>query len=120
MIKILVSILFLFSFSYQSSAETFMSAFEEIPLQEGVEEMDNALYFDNEDVRIIEQYISSTVVSKDDFLKFYKETLKSLGWKLTETYTDKLSFKREDEQLILNIESDEPLVVLFTLKPYEK
>ena len=49
-----------------------------------------------------------------------KETLKSLGWNLTSSKNDVYSFKREDESLTLTIESENPLVVLFTLKPYGK
>ncbi len=117
--KILLVLLFIFTFSLNSYAEGFMTAFEEIPLQDGFKEED-ALSFDTEDFRIIEQYITSTTVSKSDFLKFYKETLKSLGWKLTSSYPTKLYFHREDEELILNIELEDPLVVLFTLRPFEK
>ena len=96
-----------------------MSAFEEIPLQNGFEE-EEALSFDTEEFRIIEQYISSTIVEKAEFLKFYKETLKSLGWELKTVKNDVYTFKREDEGLTIKIESEDPLVVLFSLKPYGK
>ena len=109
----------MFTFSFSVHAEGFMSAFEEIPLQDGFEE-DEVLSFDTEEFRIIEQYITSTVVEKAEFLKFYKETLKSLGWELKKEKDDTYSFKREDEGLTLKIESEDPLVVLFTLKPYGK
>ena len=117
--KILLILIMLFGFSTNSYAERFMTAFEEIPLQEGLEEQE-PLSFDTEDFRIIEQYITSMILSKDAFLKYYKETLKSLGWNLISSKNDVYSFKREDESLTLTIESENPLVVLFTLKPYGK
>lgn len=97
-------------------ADGFMSAFEEIPLQQGFDE-EEAMTFDTEEIRIVEQYITSTVVSRAEFLKFYKETLKSLGWEFKGEKKDVYSFIREDEMLTLTVESDDPLVVLFTLKP---
>ncbi len=117
--KKLLLVLLLLSFSLPVRAEGFMSAFEEIPLQDGFEEED-ALSFDTEEFRIIEQYITSTVVEKPEFLKFYKETLKSLGWELKVAKNDVYTFKREDEGLTIKIEAEDPLVVLFTLKPYGK
>ena len=50
--------------------------------------------FDTEDFRIIEQYITSMILSKDAFLKYYKETLKSLGWNLTSSKNDVLVSQR--------------------------
>ena len=117
--KKLLLVLLLLSFSLPVRAEGFMSAFEEIPLQNGFEEED-VLSFDTEEFRIIEQYISSTVVEKPEFLKFYKATLKSLGWELKSERGDTYVFKREDEGLTIKIESEDPLVVLFSLKPYGK
>ncbi len=117
--KILLIIALILNFSFPVRAEGFMSAFEEIPLQNGFEEQD-VLSFDTEEFRIIEQYITSTVVEKSEFLKFYKETLKSLGWELKSAQNDVYSFKREDEGLTIKIESEDPLVVLFSLKPYGK
>ena len=109
----------LLSFSLPIRAEGFMTAFEEIPLQDGIQE-EEPFSFDTEDFRIIEQYVSSSTISKDEFLKFYKETLSSLGWELKSSKNNTYSFKREDEGLTLTIESESPLVVLFILKPYGK
>lgn len=117
--KLFILFTLFFGFSFPVYADGFMSAFEEIPLQDGFEE-EEPLSFDTEEVRIIEQYITSTTVSKDDFFKFYRATLKSLGWNLVYSYSTRLGFRREDEELILNIEIEDPLVVLFTLRPYEK
>lgn len=117
--KILLILVLLFGFSTISYAEGFMTAFEEIPLQDGFEEQE-PLSFDTEEFRIVEQYITSMVLSKDAFLKYYKETLKSLGWELKSSKNNIYLFKREDEGLTLTIESENPLVVLFTLKPYGK
>ena len=118
--KKLFTFLFLFNFlTTPIFASKFMSSFEDIPLQDGFIEQES-LNFDTEDIRVIEEYISSDTVSKSDFLKFYIATLKSLDWKL-ETQTESLlKFNRDDETLTINIESSSPLVALFTLKPIEK
>ena len=114
--------LFLFLFNMLTApifASKFMESFEDVPLQEGFVEHES-LNFDTEDLRVVEEYISSEIVSKIDFVKFYTDTLKSLGWKL-EVLTDSLlTFNRDDETLTINIESVSPLVALFTLKPIEK
>ncbi|MBR1544977.1 MAG: hypothetical protein IJ638_03490 [Alphaproteobacteria bacterium] len=117
--KILLTIALLLTFSFPVMADGFMSAFEEIPLQDGFKEED-ALSFDTEEFRIVEQYITSTTVTKPEFLGFYKETLKSLGWELKSAKNDVYLFKREDDGLTITIESEYPLVVLFVLKPYGK
>ncbi|MGN0929240.1 MAG: hypothetical protein ACI4N3_01215 [Alphaproteobacteria bacterium] len=106
-------------FSFNVYADGFMSAFEEIPLQDGLTE-EEPFSYDTEEIRIIEQYVSSSNLSKSDFLKFYRETLKSLGWNKISENEKNIIFKREDEALIITIESESPLVVLFSLKPYGK
>ena len=118
--KIFITSLMLFTFiSFNTFAEGFMSAFEEIPLQNGLTE-EEPFSYDTEEIRIIEQYVSSSDLSKSDFLKFYKATLKSLGWDEISNNEKNITFKREDEALTLTIESENPLVVLFSLKPYGK
>ncbi|MCR5506751.1 MAG: hypothetical protein K6F04_02780 [bacterium] len=117
--KIFLAFALLFAFPFSVRAEGFMSAFEEIPLQDGFKE-EEALTFDTEEFRIVEQYITSTTATKSDFLGFYRETLKSLGWELKSAKNDTYLFKREDEGLTITIESEDPLVVLFALKPYGK
>ena len=112
--------LFLFSFFVKPVfPANFMASFEDIPLQDGFIEQES-LNFDTEDIRVVEEYISSETVSKSEFVKFYIDTLKSLDWKL-ETNTDTLlKFNRDDETLTISIESVSPLIALFTLKPIEK
>ena len=118
--KFLTLILTIFTLlSTKANATTFMSAFEEIPLQNGLSE-EEPFSYDTEEIRIIEQYISSPDMSKDEFLKFYRTTLKSLGWNEISHNNKNTTFKREDESLTLTIESESPLVVLFSLKPYGK
>ena len=112
--------LFLFNlFAFPVFASKFMSSFEDIPLQDGFVEHES-LNFDTEDVRVIEEYISSEKISKAEFVKFYTDTLKSLGWKLEISTDTLLKFNRDDETLTINIETISPLVALFTLKPIEK
>lgn len=115
----LLLILLTLCFPKLSMAEGFMAAFEEIPLQDGLIE-EEPFSYDTEELRIIEQYVSSSEITKTEFLKFYLASLKSLGWEKINEKANAVSFKREDESLTLTIEAENPLVVLFSLKPYGK
>jgi hypothetical protein len=119
--KFILAFMIAFAAAYglPARAAGFMAAFEEIPLMEGMLE-DEPFSFDTEEARIIEQYVSSSEVSKDDFDRFYTQTLKSLGWSLAKKDSESLAFKRENESLFLTFESESPLVVLFSLRPSEK
>jgi hypothetical protein len=117
--KILLAVILSLAAAFGARAEGFMAAFEEIPLMDDMIE-DEPFSFDTEEARIIEQYVSSSTVSKEDFAKFYTQTLKSLGWNLSKKDPEFLMFKREDESLSLIFESESPLVVLFSLQPSEK
>lgn len=117
--KILLTILLLLTSSFNVNAEGFMAVFEEIPLQDTLTE-EEPFSYDTEEIRIIEQYVSSPTLTRDEFLKFYTQTLNSLGWTQIKEKANAISFKREDEQLTLTIESENPLVALFSLKPYGK
>lgn len=101
------------------AGNAFMAAFEEIPLMEGMIE-EEPFSFDTEEARIIEQYASSSTVSRDQFVKFYTQTLNSLGWNISKKDPEFLTFRREDETLSLIFESESPLIVIFSLRPAEK
>ena len=77
--KILLTILLLLTSSFNANAEGFMAVFEEIPLQDTLTE-EEPFSYDTEEIRIIEQYVSSPTLTRDEFLKFYTQTLNSLGW----------------------------------------
>ncbi|MDR2099105.1 MAG: hypothetical protein LBO78_03745 [Rickettsiales bacterium] len=118
--KKILAIFILFFGAYASAgAAEFMSAFEEIPLQDGLSE-EEPFSFDTEEARIIEQYVSSPTLKKSEFVKFYAGTLPALGWKLAKQTENSLSFRREEEELVLSIESADPLVARFSLRPYGK
>jgi hypothetical protein len=117
--KLLAFAILILGTSLATNAARFMSAFEEIPLQDGLLE-EEPFSFDTEEVRIIEQYASSQTLSKAEFMKFYSDTLPSLGWKQARKTENSISFRREDEELAISIESADPLVVLFSLRPYGK
>jgi hypothetical protein len=118
--KIFLALLAVFGLAaYAHATGGFMAAFEEIPLMEGMIE-EEPFSFDTEEARIIEQYASSSTVSKDEFAKFYTQTLKSLGWNMSKKDSEFMTFRREDETLSLIFESESPLVVIFSLRPSEK
>ncbi|MDR3126150.1 MAG: hypothetical protein LBT92_00790 [Rickettsiales bacterium] len=118
MMKWLVFILSAF-FSTAAPAAEFLSAFEDIPLMDGLRE-EEAMSFDTDDVRIIEQFVSSSEVSAREFISFYARAMPSLGWKRVASTETWISFRREDESLSIKVESSDPLVASFNLKPWGK
>ncbi|MDR0367229.1 MAG: hypothetical protein LBH41_01490 [Rickettsiales bacterium] len=101
--------------SIVSAGAEFMRAFEEIPLMDGLAE-DEAVSFDTEEDRVIDQFVSGDI-ERADFMKFYLPTLASLGWTQKSSGALFAQFEREDEVLSLTIVEEKPLVARFYLTP---
>lgn len=99
-------------------ADTFMAAFEEIPLLSGLTE-EPPLSFDTDAVRIIEEFVHGPI-SAAEFVRFYKATLAQLGWELKSESDSRLLFRRDDEALEIRVRSRDPFVASFTLSPWGK
>jgi len=95
----------------------FVEGLEDVPLPNGLNQIDNAaLNFGNEEIRFIENYLTSTSLSFDDVKSFYAQTLPQIGWKKTKSTYEKILFERDGETLEINKESAKPLVVRLTVK----
>jgi hypothetical protein len=104
-----------------TAEDKFFSAIEDLPLMDGLSEVDGVgVIFDSPSGRIVE-LLSMGEVNKDNVSNFYSQTLPQLGW--TETAPNK--FSREDEILIMEFSqtlaisgaASAPLSVRFILSP---
>lgn len=95
----------------------FVEGLEDFPIPEGLEQIENAsLNFGNEDIRLVEIYMTSTIMKFDVVVSFYKDTLPQLGWKITDIDDEKAVFEREGEKVEITKESLNPLIVNLVLK----
>jgi hypothetical protein len=101
-----------------NAAEEFLPNFEDIPLMEGVvpAESDGFL-FSVAEGKIVETLVASDTVSRREFQKFYTETLKNLGWELTDDGRKKQEFSRGEDVLTIEILSTDPLEARFLMMP---
>ncbi|WP_135081932.1 hypothetical protein [Terasakiella sp. SH-1] len=113
----LIGLVLLFGKIATAQELTFLSALEDVPLMAGLSEaMDETVYFDTPEGRIVETYALGRV-SKASILSYYKESLPSLGWQ----EQSEGSFKREEEFLSLAISMDgKNATVRFALSPTAK
>lgn len=112
---------FFFVFSFMPSpvwAKDFVAGFEDIPLMDGLKQIDNAdIAFGNEETRFIEaQMEASEGIDFPSIQKFYQETLPQLGWKEAESQPDFSKFYRENDILEIGKIANYPLKISISLK----
>ncbi len=104
--------------SYPSLASDFVSGFEDIPLMEGLKQIESDdVAFGNEETRYVEAQL--VVVRKKTFQNvkdFYIKTLPQLGWVLQESSQTFLKFSRETDVLEISQISTSPLKISISLK----
>lgn len=98
-----------------AAAQGFLSAYEDLPLAPGLEEVPGSgLSFDSPGGRIVEAYAKGGATSAAEVLEFYAATLPQLGW-ARETNT---LYRRESEVLTLETKGQgRALVVHFKISP---
>ncbi len=118
--------IFIFTFSFlfsillvfNSFAMDFVSGFEDIPLMEGLKQIESDdIAFGNEETRYLEAQL--VAVRKKNFQNikdFYIKTLPQLGWTLKESSASFLRFYRETDILEINRISENPLKISISLK----
>lgn len=113
-------VLFLFIMCFfvsTTSAGTFVEGMEDIPLLEGLEQITNDdVSFGNEEVRLVEAYVTSKKIKFKQVAKFYEDSLPQLGWNYQGNRGDNLLFYRDGENLEIVKESTNPLIARITLK----
>ncbi len=115
--KLCLLLLFLSGFLILPARAEFVEGLEDIPMPDGLEQIENgSLNFGNEEIRLIETYLSSKNLSFEEVVKFYVDTLPQMGWMLKKQKNNKLMFEREGETLEISKESKNPLMVRLTVK----
>ena len=95
----------------------FIEGLEDFPIPDGLEQIENAnLNFGNEDIRLVEVYMTSSSLDFAKVAQFYKDTLPQLGWKLNKSSDNSIKFEREGEMVEITKEESNPLVVNLVLK----
>lgn len=95
----------------------FIEGLEDFPIPEGLEQIENAsLNFGNEEIRLVEVYMTSDKLTFKQVAQFYKDTLPQLGWKKKSESNKKCSFERENEVVEISVETFKPLVINLVLK----
>lgn len=114
--KVLILVILIMLAAAPSRA-AFVEGLEDIPLPDGLTQVENGnLSFGNEEIRLIEAYLTSTKLSFENICHFYKETLPQLGWQIKKQSGNKIIFEREGENLEISKESPKPLVIRLTVK----
>ena len=103
--------------SMSTADAAFVEGLEDIPLPEGLNQIENGnLNFGNEEIRLIEAYLTSSDLKFEQVISFYKETLPQMGWQIKKQRKNKILFEREGETLEISKESLAPLIVRLTVK----
>ena len=111
---LLVALLMFWS---KSANAAFVEGLEDVPLPNDLTQIENAsLSFGNEEIRLIENYLTSSSLNFVQVCRFYEETLPQIGWKKTKKGDGKIVFERDGEILEIGKESENPLVVRLTVK----
>ena len=116
--KIFVTaVLFVWCFFALPAKSAFVEGLEDIPLLDGLAQVDNgSLSFGNEEIRLVESYLTSKVLSFKEVMVFYADTLPQLGWNKKQENNKNILFERDGETLEISRESENPLVIRLTVK----
>ena len=110
-------VLFLAAGMFYPTYAAFVEGLEDIPLPDGLSQIENGnLSFGNEEIRLIEVYLTAESLAFEKISRFYLDTLPQMGWQLKLLQEDRLLFEREGETLEINNESASPLVIRLTVK----
>ncbi len=92
--------LFILFFHTVLCAQGFLPKTEDIPLMEGLNQIEEVASFDNPGERLVIISAESTV-SEQEILSFYQKTLKNLGWKQITSHT----FKRDADRFQIDMKA---------------
>ncbi|MBI1300603.1 MAG: hypothetical protein GC137_02995 [Alphaproteobacteria bacterium] len=102
------------SFPVWAQTPQFFSSLPDVPIMQGLEEIEaETLSFDKPEGRII-QTKALTDLQPEKIIHFYKQTLPQFGW----TAVSETDFFRKDEYLVFDFsETQEEGIVKITIKP---
>jgi hypothetical protein len=115
-------IAFSFVFSLLSLSRVFaaewLANFEDVPHMQNVYAIeDDGFVYSIPDGKIIQTTVASDVISRRQFQRFYRDALYELGWEKTSENKKSQAFRRDGEELIIDILDEKPFKARFTLTP---
>ena len=115
--KIIFLLTIITCFWSTSIKAAFIEGLEDIPLPDGVTQIENGyLSFGNEEIRLFEAYLSAEKQTFDKIIKFYSRTLPQMGWNKNLKNKQNISFDRDGETLEISKESEKPLILRLVVK----
>ncbi len=105
----------LFSFNAKALS-SFIEGMEDVPIPDKMMQIQSDSFsFGNEETRLVEAYLQSNFGKFSFVAGFYEDTLPQLGWNLTKSDSESLTFTRNTEELDITLVSKMPLIVRVTL-----
>lgn len=103
--------------SFNANAlSSFIEGMEDVPIPDKMMQIQaDSFSFGNEETRLVEAYLQSNFGKFSFVAGFYESTLPQLGWELTQSDSESLTFVRNNEELNITLTSKMPLIVRVTL-----
>lgn len=103
--------------SFKANAlSSFIEGMEDVPIPDKMMQIQaDSFSFGNEETRLVEAYLQSNFGKFSFVAGFYESTLPQLGWELTQSDSESLTFVRNNEELKITLTSKMPLIVRVTL-----
>lgn len=103
--------------SFKANAlSSFIEGMEDVPIPDKMMQIQaDSFSFGNEETRLVEAYLQSNFGKFSFVAGFYESTLPQLGWELTQSDSESLTFIRNNEELNITLTSKMPLIVRVTL-----
>lgn len=103
--------------SFKANAlSSFIEGMEDVPIPDKMMQIQaDSFSFGNEETRLVEAYLQSNFGKFSFVAGFYESTLPQLGWELTQSDSESLTFVRNNEELNITLTSKMPLIVRVTL-----
>lgn len=103
--------------SFNANAlSSFIEGMEDVPIPDKMMQIQaDSFSFGNEETRLVEAYLQSNFGKFSFVAGFYESTLPQLGWELTQSDSESLTFIRNNEELNITLTSKMPLIVRVTL-----
>jgi hypothetical protein len=101
-------------------AGDWLANFEDVPQMDGIYVIaDDGFVYSRPDGKIIQTTVSSDVVSRRQFQRFYRDALYELGWNEIRDERKLQTFRRGRDELNIEILETDPLSARFTMTPVE-
>lgn len=105
-------------FAFNATADEWLPNFEDVPLMEKTYVVvDDGFVYSVPDGKIVRTTVTSEVVTRRQLQRFYRDSLKELGWTRVLDEAKLQIFRRNGERLEIEIVNQTPLAARFVLTP---